>query len=172
MPEHEEKLRKMMIRGDRLTVLDLFCGAGGFSEGFRTAGCRVVAGIDHWRPAVDTFNCNFELDGTATDMLTFEGNEELIESLPDTDIIVGSPPCVSFSYSNKLGNADKTEGLRLIKVFFSIVAIKAFKRNSCLVALSTWRTSPMRCPHCRTLIRSRISNLRAGRRLTALIPTQ
>jgi DNA (cytosine-5)-methyltransferase 1 len=134
MPEHEEKLRKMMIRGDRLTVLDLFCGAGGFSEGFRTAGCRIVAGIDHWRPAVDTFNCNFELDGTATDMLTFEGNEELIESLPDTDIIVGSPPCVSFSYSNKLGNADKTEGLRLIKVFFSIVAIKAFKRNSCLVA--------------------------------------
>lgn len=121
-------------RNERLTVLDLFCGAGGFSEGFRSVGCRIVAGIDHWRPAVETFNCNHALGGTPIDILSYEKNVQLIEELPNTDVIIGSPPCVSFSYSNKLGNADKTEGLRLMKVFFSIIAIKKFKRGSKLVA--------------------------------------
>jgi DNA (cytosine-5)-methyltransferase 1 len=124
----------MHAPGDRLTVLDLFCGAGGFSEGFRSAGCQIVAAIDHWRVAVETFNCNFGLKAEPVDMLSFEHDAKLIEQLPDTDIIIGSPPCVSFSYSNKLGNADKTQGLRLIKVFFSIVAIKKFKRGSRLLA--------------------------------------
>jgi DNA (cytosine-5)-methyltransferase 1 len=130
----EVKLKRKADRGNGLTVLDLYCGAGGFSEGFRSVGCRIVAGIDHWRPAVDTFNCNFDLDGKVADILSFEGKEQLIEQLPDTDIIIGSPPCVSFSYSNKLGNADKTEGIRLIKLFFSIVAIKKFKAGSRLLA--------------------------------------
>lgn len=121
-------------RRERLDVLDMFCGAGGFSEGFRSLGCRIVAGIDHWRPAVETFNCNFGVAGEPTDILLYERNVALIEQLPDTDIIIGSPPCVSFSYSNRLGNADKTEGLRLIKIFLSIVAVKKFKRGSKLLA--------------------------------------
>ena len=32
----------------RLTVLDLFCGAGGTSEGLVNAGLNVIAGIDIW----------------------------------------------------------------------------------------------------------------------------
>ena len=119
---------------DRLSVLDLYCGAGGFSEGFRSVGFRIIGGVDHWRPAVDTFNCNFGVVCKPLDLLSVEGKTQAIEQLPDTDIIIGSPPCVSFSYSNKLGNADKTEGLRLIKIFFSIVAIKKFKRRSRLLA--------------------------------------
>src|SRR6266478_7766797 len=128
------KIKTKAATADCLEVLDLFCGAGGFSEGFRLAGCRIVCGVDHWKPAVDTFNCNFRLQGQPTNILKFERNVQAIEQLPDTDIIIGSPPCVSFSYSNKLGNADKTEGLRLIKVFFSIIAVKRFKPKSRLVA--------------------------------------
>jgi DNA (cytosine-5)-methyltransferase 1 len=132
---HRKTAESPKVAGrDRLTVLDLFCGAGGFSEGFRSAGCQIVAGIDHWQPAVETFNCNFGLNGKPIDISRLEGDEVQIEQFPDTDIIIGSPPCVSFSYSNQLGNADKTEGLRLIKVFFSIVAVKKFKRGSRLVA--------------------------------------
>src|SRR6267142_2233591 len=87
------ELKRKADGGNGLSVLDLYCGAGGFSEGFRSVGCRIVAGIDHWRPAVDTFNCNFDLDGKVADVLSFEGRERLIEELPDTDIIIGSPPC-------------------------------------------------------------------------------
>ena len=39
-------------------VLDLFCGCGGLSHGFIEAGYEVVAGIDHWQDALDTFAFN------------------------------------------------------------------------------------------------------------------
>jgi DNA (cytosine-5)-methyltransferase 1 len=32
-------------------VVDLFCGAGGLSAGFRAAGFKIIAGVDNWRPA-------------------------------------------------------------------------------------------------------------------------
>ena len=39
---------------NELTVIDFFCGAGGFSEGFRQQGYEDnVAGYDHWKPAID-----------------------------------------------------------------------------------------------------------------------
>ena len=40
-------------------VLDLFCGCGGISEGFRLAGCEIVMGIDINQLAIDTYNKNF-----------------------------------------------------------------------------------------------------------------
>ena len=46
---------------EKFTVLDLFCGAGGFSEGFRQQGFDIVLGVDNWQPAIDTFNHNFNL---------------------------------------------------------------------------------------------------------------
>ena len=48
---------------NKLTVIDFFGGAGGFSEGFRQQGFEVIKGVDYWKPAVDTFNHNFGLDG-------------------------------------------------------------------------------------------------------------
>src|SRR5687768_6820796 len=42
----------------RLTCVDLFCGAGGFSEGFRQAGFQVTAALDNWAPAVLTHEKN------------------------------------------------------------------------------------------------------------------
>ncbi len=42
-----------------IRVLDLFCGAGGSSCGARIAGATIVAGIDMWETAIDTFQLNF-----------------------------------------------------------------------------------------------------------------
>jgi len=117
-----------------LTVLDLFCGSGGFSEGFRQQGFEIVCGIDKWQPAVDTFNYNFGLDCGSRDLLDIAGNCDEIEQLPDTDIIIGSPPCVSFSSSNKSGYADKSLGIRLIEAYLKIVAVKRFQSNARLKA--------------------------------------
>lgn len=116
------------------TVLDVYCGAGGFSEGFRQQGFEVVLGIDNWRPAINTFNHNFKLKCEPRNVLDFYDSDQSVEELPDTTVIIGSPPCVSFSNSNQSGKADKSLGIKLIKAFLRIVAVKKHKPNSCLKA--------------------------------------
>lgn len=116
------------------TVIDIFCGAGGFSEGFRQQGFDIVMGIDSWFPAIDTFNHNFGLKSETKNVLDFKDSIEQIEALPDTDVIIGSPPCVAFSNSNISGKADKTSGVILTEIFLRIVAIKKYQRNSKLKA--------------------------------------
>lgn len=119
---------------NRLTVIDMFCGAGGFSEGFRQEDFEIVKGVDYWEPAIRTFNHNFGLDSKTMDILEFENNLEKIEALPDTDVIIGSPPCVTFSSSNISGKADKTSGIKLTQIFLRIVAVKKWKAGTILKA--------------------------------------
>ncbi len=123
-----------------MRVADFFCGAGGFSEGFREKGFEVVFALDNWRPAQEThkFNhpgcrhpgldCYEDLKG---DILAIP-SERIDEIVPDTEVIVGSPPCVSFSGSNKAGKADKTLGIMLIEKYLQIVAVKKHKPGSVL----------------------------------------
>jgi DNA (cytosine-5)-methyltransferase 1 len=126
------------VLNQKPTVIDFFCGAGGFSEGFRQQGFSIIKGYDKWSPAVETYNHNFGQEkAELKDLLEFE-NSELIQfienQIPDTDVIIGSPPCVSFSTSNKSGKADKSLGIRLTEVFLKIIVIKRFKKNSILKA--------------------------------------
>jgi len=116
------------------TVIDIFCGAGGFSEGFRQQGFNIVMGIDHWEPAIMTYNHNYGLQCNVKNVLDFESSIEEIEKLPDTDVIIGSPPCVTFSSSNISGKADKSMGIKLTLIFLRIVAVKRWKPNSKLKA--------------------------------------
>lgn len=118
----------------KIRVIDFFCGAGGFSEGFRQMGYEVIYGFDHWKPAVDTFNHNFNLNCDIKNILDFKNSIDEIENLPNTEIIIGSPPCVSFSSSNKSGNADKSLGVELTETFLRIVAVKKHQPDSILKA--------------------------------------
>lgn len=118
----------------KLRVIDFFCGAGGFSEGFKQMGYEITYGFDHWKPAVDTFNLNFKLNCEIKNILDFKHSVDEIENLPNTEIIIGSPPCVSFSSSNKSGNADKSLGVELTETFLRIVAVKKHQPNSILKA--------------------------------------
>ncbi len=112
----------------KLTVSDFFCGAGGWSEGFRQKGFDMKFSLDHWQPAVDTHLLNHpDCECLAMDILEFVSPEKIDEIIPDTDIIVGSPPCVSFSHSNKAGKADKSLGIQLIESFLRIVLWKQSK---------------------------------------------
>ncbi|HDR7607521.1 DNA cytosine methyltransferase [Bacillus mycoides] len=118
-----------------MKVIDLFCGAGGFSEGFERAGFEIVRAYDIWAPAILTHNQNhgngkqiaFKGDIYEISMLD---NDEFEKWIPDTEVIIGSPPCIAFSNSNKSGKADKTEGIKLIEAFLRIVARKMSKPNS------------------------------------------
>lgn len=118
-----------------MRVADFFCGAGGFSEGFRQAGFDIVFAIDKWLPAFNTYKANkpntqvFLDDVIRVSKLPEDEFEKIV---PDTEIIIGSPPCVAFSSSNRSGNGDKALGLQLLKAYLRIVARKKYKKGSLL----------------------------------------
>ena len=81
-------------------------------------------GVDNWKPAIQTFQLNFPNSKTLLKDIRNLSENEIENLLPNTDILIGSPPCQNFSNSNKLGKADKNDGISLIKLFLKIVAIK------------------------------------------------
>ena len=125
----------LIIKGTILeyTFIDFFCGAGGFTEGFRQQGFKPIRGIENWQQAINTHNLNFGLNDKVKNVLDFEDDEE-IEKLEDSHILLGSPPCVSFSMANKAGKADKSLGIRLIEAYLRVVAVKKHKKGSKLIA--------------------------------------
>lgn len=122
----------------RLSVADFYCGAGGFSEGFRQLGFNIIFALDNWGPARETHKLNHPLCKhpgldchmeTRGDILLIK-KEKINEIVEDADIILGSPPCVSFSMANRAGKADKSLGMKLVKKFLQIVAVKKHKPGS------------------------------------------
>jgi site-specific DNA-cytosine methylase len=97
-----------------MKVIDLFCGMGGFSEGFKQAGFDVILGIDIWRDALKTFKANQGCD-------TLQEDIRDIEHLPDCDVIIGSPPCQNFSTLNT--KKDVCSGLKLVREFERIIKL-------------------------------------------------
>lgn len=94
------------LMGDRrLTVVDLFCGAGGFSLGFHTAGCHILAAVDADPVAGATYRQNFSvLQPTRPPRVLTDEEGDLAVLEPDSiaggerpDIVIGGPPCQAFS---------------------------------------------------------------------------
>lgn len=77
-----------------MKFIDLFCGAGGFSLGFIKAGFKHLYGIDNWNIAYDCYKRNIG-ECKFIDIKSFKGKEG------EADIVIGSPPCQTFSKANK-----------------------------------------------------------------------
>lgn len=83
------------------TTIDLFCGAGGITEGFRTAGYRCLYGNDIMAEAIETFSYNHP--AAISDNRPIEKVEpaEIRATLGlakgELDVLVGGPPCQGFS---------------------------------------------------------------------------
>jgi len=82
------------------SLVDLFSGAGGFAEGFRRAGFRVLLGIDNDPAAIRSYKANFpEAVALAMDIKDVTG--ALIEKLVGRpDVVIGSPPCEPYTGAN------------------------------------------------------------------------
>ncbi len=112
----------------RPVVVDLFCGAGGFSLGFLESGFKVVVGVDCDRAAALTYKANI---WTSTVLVEDIKNIEssLLERIAGEDItvVIGSPPCEPFTganpkrYPNPLDRLYKDPIGRLVLEFIRIV---------------------------------------------------
>ena len=80
-------------------TIDLFCGAGGLSEGFRQAGFDVGLGLDVDEDALHTLRHNHK--GLATvggDVREASGRDLLDEAgFAEADVLIGGPSCQGFS---------------------------------------------------------------------------
>lgn len=93
----------------KLTHLDLFCGAGGFSVGCEMSGFESVVGIDHFQPAMKTWCHNHPNSiGCLGDIRKI--NPETIKSMlkdkgiDKINLLTGGVPCQGFSRSNRKHN--------------------------------------------------------------------
>ena len=83
------------------TTIDLFCGAGGITQGFLRAGFNCLYANDVNRWAIETFRANHP--GTHAENRPIEQvnaaalRRELGFKPGDLDVIVGGPPCQGFS---------------------------------------------------------------------------
>ena len=95
------------------TVADIFCGAGGLSEGFSRAGFRVVAAVDADPVALKTLWLNkpwLKRDQVlATDVRKL-GATQLRKAMgvKRLDVLIGAPPCQGFSMAGFRGKLAKT----------------------------------------------------------------
>ncbi|MET8227446.1 DNA cytosine methyltransferase [Streptomyces sp. NPDC004082] len=119
-----------------ITVLDLFSGCGGFTQGFhefRPGGTegggpvfRSVAAVEHDLAAAATYAANFgssQLDNTLPaarvhleDIENWKPSEDALHA----EVVVGGPPCQGFSALNRLKTG--SERNRLWEEYVRIVA--------------------------------------------------
>lgn len=100
-----------------MKAIDLYCGIGGWSLGLRLSGVNVISAYDRWKPAIDTYTHNLGRHAIAADLRQLA----LSEFPKNVDIVVGSPPCTEFSYSNRGGNGNIAEGLKDITRMLMVV---------------------------------------------------
>lgn len=101
----------------RARAIDLYSGVGGWSLGLRLAGIEVVASYELWGPANET---NFKNNSHLAQ--TVDIRRLSLDDLPaNIDIVVGSPPCTQFSFSNRGGGGDLADGLEDIIHFLTII---------------------------------------------------
>lgn len=85
------------------SVVDLFCGAGGLSEGLRQAGFSPKVGIDFDRHAVATYRHNHPgVPVIEKDIALVSGAEIMkLAGVDRIDLIAGGPSCQGFSTHGK-----------------------------------------------------------------------
>ena len=81
-------------------VVDLFCGAGGFSRGFKDEGFQVVLGIDNVEAIAESFRRNFPDAEVLVEDISSLRSEEIYSITGDIDVIIGGPPCEPFTGAN------------------------------------------------------------------------
>ncbi|QDL99523.1 DNA cytosine methyltransferase [Rhodopseudomonas palustris] len=100
-------------------TVELFCGAGGMSLGFKRAGFELVQAYDSWDKAVEIYRRNLGGSVWQADLKDIFRIGPMLATLAP-DILIGGPPCQDFSAAG-----ERVEGERaaLTRAFAMLVAI-------------------------------------------------
>ena len=81
--------------------VDLFCGSGGTSCGFRMAGFTPICGVDLDESALTTYATNFpDAECIQGDIRSTRVKRALIDNYKGVDCVIMCPPCQAFSKRN------------------------------------------------------------------------
>jgi len=86
-----------------ITTVDLFSGAGGFTEGFKKAGgFKTILAVDSDQQAVKTFSHNHPEANIVCEDITNVSMTILTTLIKKTvDVVIGGPPCQGFSLAGR-----------------------------------------------------------------------
>ena len=94
-------MRKVKVRNDVMPYkfIDLFCGAGGFSKGLEMAGFECIGGIELKEVISKTHQLNHKHSKTIFGDIRETPPEKFAEIIGTNhvDVIIGGPPCPTFS---------------------------------------------------------------------------
>lgn len=109
----------------RMKCVDLFCGAGGLSEGFRQEGFEILVANDFDQCCEQTYRINHPDTVFIPGEIQNISPEQILEicnlGVGELDCVIGGPPCQAFSvYNHQRGMQDERSGL--FREYLRIVA--------------------------------------------------
>ena len=115
---------------DKITTVDLFCGAGGFSEGFSKSGdFETLLAVDFDKQAIGTFQHNHPSIPAICEDIS-ELDEAKLLSLTkgkNVQVVIGGPPCQGFSLAGRRLPDDPkisySKSMLGLSIFFVLISL-------------------------------------------------
>lgn len=101
-----------------ISVVSLFSGGGGLDLGFVSEGYSVIWAIDNNMNATETYKANI-----GNHIICADINQIDISQIPHADVVIGGPPCQSFSLAGKR-NVEDERGQLVWKYIHIIEQVK------------------------------------------------
>ncbi|EPS51450.1 DNA (cytosine-5-)-methyltransferase [Clostridium sporogenes] len=109
-----------------LKTVALFAGCGGLDLGFENAGFDIIWANDNNNKVADTYRYNHKNTKLIIDSIVNINSDDI----PDCDIIIGGPPCQSWSLAGAMKGKEDSRG----QLFYEYVRIIKDKRPKAFVA--------------------------------------
>jgi DNA (cytosine-5)-methyltransferase 1 len=108
-------------------AIDLFCGAGGLSLGFKVAGFKIAVAVDNDENVRHTYmynNPNVKFLLESVENLSGDKLLDIVASMgiSDVDVVIGGPPCQAFSYANRRTNGLNDPNSNCVMEFVRLIA--------------------------------------------------